>query len=261
MKLQDRVALVTGAGTGIGRAIAETLAREGAKVGVNYSRSREAAEEVVAGIRAAGGTAVAIGADVSEAAQVDAMVDRVSRELNRLDILVNNAGWSTRIPHDQLDSLTDEIWDRTFDTNLRGAFYSIRAAVPLLREQDESSIVNIASVAGITGMGSSIAYAASKGAMITMTKSLARALAPAIRVNAIAPGFVRTRFANWPKEAFDQGEAMTPLKRLATVEEIAALALHLTADAKSVTGETIVVDGGLTELGTIQLHTAASQQR
>jgi 3-oxoacyl-[acyl-carrier protein] reductase len=182
------------------------------------------------------------------------MVDRISREFGRLDILVNNAGWSTRIPHDQLDNLTDEIWDRTFDTNLRGAFYSVRAAVPLLRKQAGASVVNIASVAGMTGMGSSIAYAASKGAMITMTKSLARALAPQIRVNAIAPGFVRTRFANWPASAFEQGEAMTPLKRLGTVEEIAALALYLVADAVSTTGETIIVDGGLTELGTIQLH-------
>jgi len=254
MKLQDRVAIVTGAGTGIGRAIAETFAREGARVAVNYSRSREASEEVVAVIRAAGGIAIAIGADVSQVAEVDALVDRVNREWGRLDILVNNAGWSTRIPHDQLDSLTDEIWNRTFDTNLRGAFYTIRASVPLLRKQPGASVVNIASVAGMTGMGSSIAYAASKGAMITMTKSLARALAPDIRVNAIAPGFVRTRFANWPSSAFDQGEAVTPLKRLATVEEIAALALHLAAEAGSITGETIVVDGGLTELGTLQMH-------
>jgi 3-oxoacyl-[acyl-carrier protein] reductase len=256
MKLQNRVALVTGAGTGIGRAIAELFAREGAKVAVNYSKSREAAEEVVAEIRAAGGTAIAIGADVSQESEVQAMIAGVNREFGQLDVLVNNAGWSTRIPHDQLDNLTDEIWDRTFDTNLKGAFYAIRSAVPSMRKQPGSSVVNVASVAGITGMGSSIAYAASKGAMITMTKSLARALAPEIRVNAIAPGFVRTRFANWPAAAFDQGEAVTPLKRLATVEEIAALALYFAADAGSTTGETIVVDGGLTELGTVQMHTA-----
>ena len=254
MKLQDRVVLVTGAGTGIGRAIAEGFAHEGAKVAVNYSRSRDAAEEVAAGIRAQGGTALTIAADVAQSAEVAKMVDQVGQGFGRLDFLVNNAGWSTRVPHDHLEDLTDEIWDRTFNTNLRGAFYTIRAAVPLLRKQQHAAIVNIASVAGMTGMGSSIAYAASKGGMITMTKSLARALAPEIRVNAIAPGFVRTRFANWPSSAFDQGEAMTPLKRLATVEEIAALTLHLVADANSVTGETIVVDGGLTELGTIQLH-------
>lgn len=254
MKLQNRVALVTGAGTGMGRAIAELFAREGAKVAVNYSQSRAAAEEVVAGVRAAGGIAIAIGSDVSKESDVSAMIARVNQEFGRLDILVNNAGWSTRIPHDQLGNLTDEIWDRTFDTNLRGAFYAIRAAVPFLRKQPGSSIVNVASVAGMTGMGSSIAYAASKGAMITMGKSLARALAPEIRLNTIAPGFVRTRFANWPSSAFDQGEAVTPLKHLARVEEIAALALYLVADATSTTGETIVVDGGLTQLGTVQMH-------
>lgn len=249
MKLQGRVALVTGAGTGIGREIAELFGREGAKVAVNYSRSRDAAEEVVTAIRGAGGIATTIAADVSRQSDVQAMLTRVNEEYGGLDILVNNAGWSTRIPHDQLDDLTDDIWDRTFNTNLRGTFYCVRAAVPLLRKNEGASVVNIASVAGVTGMGSSVAYAASKGAMITMTKSLARALAPAIRVNAIAPGFVRTRFADWPSSAFDQGEAITPLKRLATVEEIAALALHLAVDARSTTGETIVVDGGLTELG------------
>src|SRR5690349_4907001 len=123
MKLQDRVARITGAGTGIGRAIAEQLAREGARVAVNYSRSREAAEEVVAGIRSAGGTAIAVAADVASASDVAALVDRTGQEFGRLDFLVNNAGWSTRIPHDKLEDLTDEIWDRTLNTNLRGAFY------------------------------------------------------------------------------------------------------------------------------------------
>ncbi|HEV2688487.1 MAG TPA: SDR family NAD(P)-dependent oxidoreductase, partial [Bryobacteraceae bacterium] len=159
MKLAGKVALVTGGGTGIGRAIAELFAAEGAKVAVNYSRSRDAAEEVVGGIRSKGGTAIAIGADVARAADAAAMVERVVAEFGRLDALVNNAGWSTRIPHDQLDNLTDEIWDRTFNTNLRGAFYCVRAAVPSLRKQDGASIINIASVAGMTGIGSSIAYA------------------------------------------------------------------------------------------------------
>src|SRR5438105_1968957 len=261
MKLQNRVALVTGAGTGIGRAIAELFAQEGAKVAVNYSRSREAAEGVVTGIHAGGGTAIAIGADVSNSAEANAMVERVGREFGQLDILVNNAGWSTRIPHDRLEDLTDEIWNRTFDTNLRGAFYTARAAAPWLRKQPGSSIINVASVAGMTGMGSSIAYAASKGGMITMTKSLARALAPGIRVNAIAPGFVRTRFANWPDSAFEQGQAITPLQQLATVEEVAAMALFLAADATSTTGETVIIDGGLTQLGTVQLHARVLERR
>jgi len=252
MTLQDRVALVTGGGTGIGRGIAKAFGQQGLKVVVNYSRSREAAEEVVSDIRAAGGTAQAIRASVSEDSEVRAMIDQIAREFGRLDILVNNAGWSTRIPHDKLEDLTDEVWDRTFDTNLRGTFYCVRAAVPMLRKQAGAAIVNIASVAGMTGLGSSMAYAASKGAMITLTKSLARSLAPQIRVNAIAPGFVRTRFAEWPQSAFDEGEAMTPLKRLATVEEIGALALHLAVDARSMTGEIIAVDGGMSELGAVR---------
>src|SRR5467141_3378877 len=129
MKLQGKVALVTGAGTGIGRAIAETFAREGAKVAVNFSRSREAAEEVVAAINAVGGAAMPIAADVARQSDVDSMLNRVNEKFGGLDILVNNAGWSTRIPHDHLDDLTDEIWDRTFNTNLRGTFYCVRAAV------------------------------------------------------------------------------------------------------------------------------------
>jgi 3-oxoacyl-[acyl-carrier protein] reductase len=257
MKLSGRVALVTGGGTGIGRAIAETFAREGAKVAVNYSRSREDAEEVVAGICANGGTATAICADVSRDSDVRAMVDQVGRAFGRLDVLVNNAGWTTRVPHDKLDDLTDEIWDRTFDTNVRGVFYSVRAAAALLRLQDGTSVINIGSTAGLTGMGSSIAYAASKAAVATLTKSLARVLAPQIRVNAIAPGLVRTRFASWPTATFDTGEAATPLKRLPSVDEVARLALFLTCDATCTTGETIVIDGGLTHVGAVQLHTTA----
>lgn len=248
MDFKDRVALVTGAGTGIGRSTAEVFAHAGAKVAVNYSRSREAAEDAVRCIRDAGGKAIAVAADVGNEAQVRSMLDRVGEEFGRLDILVNNAGWSTRVAHAKLEDLTDDIWDRTLNTNLRGVFYCVRAAVPLLGKQPGSSIVNVASVAGMTGMGSSMVYAASKAAVLTLTKSLARALAPAIRVNAVAPGFVRTRFANWPSAAFDEGERATPLERLATTEDVAEAILYL-AGAAALTGETIVVDGGQTQLG------------
>jgi 3-oxoacyl-[acyl-carrier protein] reductase len=251
MTLAGRVALVTGAGTGIGRAVAERFARAGAKVIVNYRASLNPAEDLVSQILSAGGTAIAIQADVSNDAEVHAMFARVEREFGRLDVLVNNAGWSTRVPHRDLDQLTDDIWDNTFDINLRGVFYCIRAAVPLLRKQPGAAIVNVASVAGSTGVGSSIAYAAAKAGVLTMTKSLARALAPEIRVNAISPGLIRTQFAGRPDSdsAFHTEEGVTPLKRLGTVAECAEAAFFLASAATAVTGQTILVDGGLYSLG------------
>lgn len=249
MRFKDRVVLVTGGGTGMGRAISLAFGREGARVVVNYARSRGESEDVARRITDGGGTAVAVEADVSKDADVRKLIDGIARDFGRLDYLVNNAGWSTRIPHTQLEDLTDEIWDRTMNTNLRGAFYCVRAAVPLLRKQEGAAIVNIASVAAMTGFGSSIAYAASKGGMITMTKSLARALAPGIRVNAIAPGLIRTRFAGWPESAFVEGAAVTPIGRLATVEEVASATLYLCGDATGTTGDVVTIDGGLSHLG------------
>ena len=251
MTLQGKAALVTGAATGIGRAIAERFAREGALVAVNFRSSREAAEQLVAQIRVAGGTAVSAPADVSVESEVRAMIELVEREFGRLDVLVNNAGWSTRIPHRKLDELTDEIWDKTFDVNLRGLFYCVRAATPLLRKQPGAAIVNVASVAGSTGVGSSMAYAAAKAGVITMTKSLARALAPEIRVNAISPGLIRTDFAGRPNSSsdFTTEEMATPLKRLATADECAEVAFFLASSATAVTGQAILVDGGLYVLG------------
>src|SRR5580658_9429598 len=184
MRLADKVALITGGGTGMGRATALMFAREGASVAVNYSRSRDEAEEVVAQIRGGGRKAIAIQADVANEAEVTAMVRRVQEEFGRLDALINNAGWTQRVAHDKLDDLTDEIWNKTLDVNLRGVFYCTRAAAPLLRKQEGASVVNNASIAALTGAGSSIIYAAAKGAVVTMTMSLARALAPEIRVNA-----------------------------------------------------------------------------
>jgi 3-oxoacyl-[acyl-carrier protein] reductase len=248
MKLDGRVAVVTGGGTGMGRAICELFAQEGARVMVNYSESKDAAEEVAAGIRSSGGDAVAWKANVANDAEATGMMSEAESRWGRLDILVNNAGWSKRTPHHLLDELTDEIWDRTLNVNLRGTFYCSRAAVPYLRKQPGSSIINVASVAPDTGEGSTIVYAASKAGVISMTKSFARILAPDVRVNVISPGLVHTRFAGWPQETFSAGKEASPLKRITTVEEIASAALFLAADATAMTGEMIRVDCGVIAL-------------
>jgi len=249
MSLKDRVAVVTGGGTGIGRGISQSFAREGARVVVNYSRSRDDAEATVKCIRDAGGTAVAVAADVSQQSGATALMAAAETEFGRVDYLINNAGWSQRVPHDRMEDLTDEIWEHVFETNLHGAFYCVRAATPFLKKQPGAAIVNIASVAALMGQGSSMAYAASKGGMVTLTKSLARALAPGIRVNAVLPGFIRTRFASWPDSAFDEAEKITPLKHLGRVEDVADAVLFFAAHAMSTTGETLIVDGGASTLG------------
>ncbi len=249
MRLEGKVAVVTGGGTGMGAAICERFAAEGARVAVNYRASRDEAEAVAAKIREAGGEAFAIQASVADEAQVKAMMSAVFERWGRLDVLVNNAGWSQVTPHEKLEELTDEIWDRTLDTNLRGAFYCVRQAVPVMRENGGGAIVNNASSSAWHASGSSIVYSASKAAMVNMTKSLARALAPDIRVNGFGPGLVKTRFAGWPEEAFGKARASSPLGHIATVEEVAAVALFLAADATALTGETILVDCGRTQLG------------
>lgn len=248
MRLTDRCAVVTGAGTGMGRATSERLASEGARVVVNYSRSKNEAEETVAGIRAGGGTAVAVAADVSKNDDAQRLMETAAREFGRIDYLVNNAGWTQLVPQADLDSLTDEIWERTIDTNLRGVFYCARAAAPFLKQQQDAAIVNISSVGAVTGMGSSMAYAASKAGLVTLTKSLARVLAPGIRVNCVLPGLVRTRFAIQPAALYEDTAKLTPLGRIATVEDVAEAVFFFLAVAKSTTGDSLFVDGGVTPL-------------
>ncbi len=243
-RLDGKVALVTGGGTGIGRATSLLLASEGADVAVNYSRSRLEAEATVADVHDLGRNSIAVRADVAVESAVLEMVDRVAEELGRLDILVNNAGTTVFVPLADLEALTDEAWDPVFDVNVKGAFYCARAAISKMPETG-GQIVNVASIAGTSGQGSSIAYCASKAAMISLTKSLAISQAPRIRTNAVAPGVVNTRWVKGWDEFVRVNRESTPLKRVAEPHDIANAILSLIIN-EYVTGHVMVVDGGKT---------------
>ncbi len=249
MRLKDKVVVVTGGAKGIGRATCRAFASEGAAVVVNYSASRAEAEALVRGIETGGGQAVAVQADVAKDAEARALIGAAVERFGRLDALINNAGFTRRVPHRELDLLTEDLIERTLAVNTRGPLYCARAAVPHLLQSNPGFIVNITSVAGIRGTGSSLIYAASKAALSTMTRSLARALAPEIRVNAIAPGFVDTGFAGWPAEAAEQARQDGHIGRLVEPEDVAAAALFLVTDGGALTGEEIVLDGGIISLG------------
>jgi 3-oxoacyl-[acyl-carrier protein] reductase len=242
---QKRVALVTGAATGIGRAVAWQLAERGFAVTVNYSKSKTEAEETADGVRSRGAQALVHAADVADDSAVRAMVQRTTEEFGGLDVLINNAGMTHFIPHTDLEGLTDQVWDEILNVNLKGTFFACRAAMPHLKAR-KGTIVNVASVAGLAGSGSSIAYAASKGAVITLTKSLAKAFAPEVRVNAVAPGPVQTRWLADHQDMVEQAMKLTPLKRPATAEDIAEAIIFLADTTTLITGQVLVIDGGRT---------------
>ena len=244
-KLEGKVALVTGGGTGIGRATALAFAREGIDVAVNYSRSKAEAEATAAEIEGLGRKALAVCADVSDDAAVKQMVDGVASELGRLDILFNNAGWTKFVPLEDLEGLNDDAWDRCFDVNAKGTFYCSRAAVPKMKANGAGQIVNTASIAGLIGRGSSMAYAASKAAVISLTKSLAIVLAPEIRVNAISPGVVDTRWMVGMESFMEANVQATPLKKGAQPEDVAEVVMGVVRN-DMMTGQNLVVDGGRT---------------
>jgi 3-oxoacyl-[acyl-carrier protein] reductase len=252
MDLKGKTAIVTGGGTGIGEATCLKLAARGANVVVNYSRSKAEADATAAACKGAGVEALAIQADVGEDADCRRLAKEVENAWGRIDILVNNAGTTKFNAHATLEGLTAEDFLSIYKTNVVGAYQMLRACAPKLKESGCGAVVNVASVAGVFGIGSSAAYAASKGALITLTKSMARALAPEIRVNAVCPGFVGTRwFKNRAssEDAFnqmtDRVAANTPLKHAGTPDDVADGIVFFCAEALSlVTGETLLLDAG-----------------
>lgn len=250
MQIEGKAAVVTGGGTGVGRATALRLARGGCSVLINYSRSRDEAEATAAEIEACGVKAVAVQADVADDAACRAMMRTAVDALGRLDVLVCSAGTTFFVPHNSLDDVTDEMWDRIYDVNVKGAFHAARAAKQPMLASGGGEIVNVSSVAATLGSGSSIPYAVSKGALNTLTVALARALAPKIRVNGVAPGFITGR---WLEQGLGRAyertkrsfESSLPLERVCEPDDVAAAILSIITGSDLVTGQTIVCDGGM----------------
>jgi 3-oxoacyl-[acyl-carrier protein] reductase len=245
MDLKNKTALVTGGGTGIGRATALALAERGAAVVVNYSRSEAEAEETVSRIKNEGGIAAAIRADVSRDEEVRGMVRQAAALYGGVDVLVNNASITRHIPMDDLESVTGDVWDELFDVNVKGMFSCARAAAPFMRRKGQGAIVNLGSIAGVTGLGSSLPYAVSKAAVHALTKSLARALAPDIRVNCVVPGAVATRWWAGKEEQMRRLAPNLPLQRISAPEDIAAF-ICAVLEQEAMTGQAITVDSGQT---------------
>ena len=247
MVLQNQVALITGASSGIGRATAEAMARQGARVGVNYLKNRAGAEQAVEAIRKAGGDAMAIQADVTASADVQSMVAAVRKQWGRIDILINNAG--DLLARRTLADMTEEYWDQVMALNLKSAFLCVKAAWEEMAARKSGCIINISSIAGRNGGGpGAAAYAAAKGGLLTYTKGLAKELAPlGIRVNGVAPGVIATPYHERysPPELFQKYLTTIPMARAGTSEEVADVIVFLASPAaRYMTGETVEVNGG-----------------
>ena len=248
MLFKDQVALVTGASSGIGRATAEAMAKQGARVGVNYCKNQAGAERTAETIRNAGSKALVVRADVTRSAEVLAMVEAVRREWGRIDILVNNAG--DLLARRTLADMSEDYWDQIMALNLKSVFLCVRAVWEEMAARKSGCIVNVSSIAGRNGGGpGAAAYSAAKGGLLTYTKGLAKELAPhGIRVNGIAPGVIATPYHERysPGEIFQRFIASIPLGRAGTAEEIADVIMFLASPAaRYITGETIEVNGGM----------------
>lgn len=245
MRLKDNVAIVTGAGSGIGKAIAEMYAAEGAKV-VVAGHHLESCEETVKAITSAGGEGLAVEADVSQAADNQKMVKETVKKFGQVDILVNNAGVVLQHP---LEDMTEEQWDQVLDVDLKGTFLGMKYAIPEMEKVGRGKIINITSIAGIVGFPQIAGYAAAKGGVIALTKEAAVEYAPKqINVNAIAPGVIKTKMTDpflKDAKAAEQFKAMIPYPRFGEPDDIAHLATYLASpESDFVNGETIVIDGG-----------------
>lgn len=249
--LQDQVAIVTGSSGGVGAATAKLLASKGCNVLVNYHSNQAGGEAVAEECRAAGVESVVFGGSVADDASCVEMVAAAHRQWGRVDILVNNAGTTKFVAHTDLDGLDSADFQQIYGVNVIGPYQMIRAVAPLMKSQPEGgSVVNVASTAGINGIGSCIAYAASKGALVTMSLSLARALGPEMRVNTVCPGFIQ---GDWLRKGYgdkayekmrDNQIRSAPLGRTATPETVAEAILQFITGSPVITGETLIVDGG-----------------
>jgi 3-oxoacyl-[acyl-carrier protein] reductase len=250
MNVAGTGAIVTGGGTGVGRATTLALARLGCSVLVNYSRSKEEAEKTAAEAASHGVRAIPFRADVADDAACRAMVETAVRELGKLQILINNAGATVFVPHANLDGVQAEDWDRLMRVNVLGPFQCARAARDPIDAAGGGEIVNVSSVAGISGTGSSIPYCATKAALNNLTIVLARTLAPKIRVNGVAPGFITGRWLQGglgpAYEPIKQAmEERAPLGRVCDPEDVAEAILSLVTGSDLVTGQVLPVEGGM----------------
>jgi len=246
-----KAALVTGGATGIGRSAVLALARAGFDVAVNYSSSETAARETAAEAEKLGARTLLVRCDVSDEKGVRAMLRAVEEKFQRLDVLVNNAGTTASWKPRDLETLSLEEWDRVFAVNVRGLFQVTRAALPLLRKGENPSIINTASIVGLRPGPQPLPYAASKAAVVNLTKTLAWNLGPEIRVNAVAPGWME---GDWMKrmlkdkyaDLMEKRAKATPLKRAVTADDVAETMMSLIQSNRFVTGEVVVIDGGFT---------------
>ena len=250
MDIRNKVALITGSSRGVGRSVAQQLAARGCRVVINHRDSEDQAQETLGWIESHGGKAIILRADVSEKSACRSLVNQTIAHWGQLDILINNAATTDFLPFADLGALEEDHWDRVLQTNIKGPFYMIRSARPWLEKAPGGGeIINITSIAGLTGNGSSLAYCASKAALINMTLSMARILAPRVRVNAVAPGFIAD---HWTREGLGGGyesalnghASKSVLGAVCEPDDVARAVVSIITGSDLVTGQNLVCDAG-----------------